>query len=233
MKQVRQKRNNEIENSGFDTSKYKTKIMEKVLQEDVSNNDKKMKDIEDKRRRCEKITNYYKVVKELHWPEASDEKRKEIEEIKTLLNQRNKRRSARPLKRNIAEDDDKSDEDEKPLRKRPVWNFFNPMVPKPIEKREVVRIDYLRALREQREVEDKSKQKHDSSMNWDSLKNHNIDDKTKIELIKARTKLIEENAERKEQMSKIKGLTVVDNVDINDMLIDAIEMKLSILDQIE
>jgi hypothetical protein len=34
-------------------------------------------------------------------------------------------------------------------------------------------------------------------------------------------------------MSRVKGGSVEDNVAVNDMLIDAIEMKLSILDQID
>lgn len=130
MKQAREKRNTEIEKSGFDTHKYKTKIMEKMLQEDVSINDSKQREIEEKKRKFDKMVNYAKVVKEMHFPQASEEKRKEIERIKDLLNQRNKRRSAPPNKRG----QENEANDEKPLHKKPVWNFFNPMVPKPQEK---------------------------------------------------------------------------------------------------
>ena len=106
------------------------------------------------------------------------------------------------------------------------------MIPKPKVKREGIVVDYLQEIRVKRE-ENNSKKKNTTAMDWDAIKDQNIDDKTKIELLKARTKLIEENAQRKEQFNKVNGNTVEDNVDINDMLIDAIEMKLSILDQIE
>lgn len=135
-------------------------------------------------------------------------------------------------KRKAATSSSPVDDGEKLKMKKPVWNFYNPLVPKPKEKKEFVKIDYLKEIKAKRQT-DEQKKKAESAINWDTLKDQNIDDKTKIELLKARTKLIEENAERKEKMNKLNGSTVEDNIDINDMLIDAIEMKLSILDQID
>lgn len=208
--------------------------MEKVLQEQTTGNEIKNKELEEKKRRAEKMNNYSRIVKEMHWPQVSSDKAKEIEHIKSLLEQRNKRRSAPPKKRGGDDGNESTvlDGDGKPKLKKPVWNFVNPLVPKPKEKKEFVKVDYLKELKEKRQTDDHHK-RHDTGINWDVLKDENLDDKTKIELLKARTKLIEENADRKEKMNKLNGSTVEDNIDINDMLIDAIEMKLSILDQIE
>jgi len=167
----------------------------------------------------------------MHWPEVSEKKKQEIQHIKELMELKNKRRSAPPVKRaNI------------PLATnsgygsdniRPNWNkFHNPMLPKPKLKKVPVVVDYLREIRVKNE-ENHHKSKNTTALDWDAIKDQNIDDKTKIELLKARTKLIEENAERKELINRVNGNLVEDDVDINDMLIDAIEMKLSILDQIE
>mmetsp|Transcript_14326 Transcript_14326/g.12631 ORF Transcript_14326/g.12631 Transcript_14326/m.12631 type:complete len:182 (+) Transcript_14326:175-720(+) len=179
--------------------------------------------------------NYARIVKEMHKPNVSDKKKKEVETIKHLLNQRNQRRSAPPNKRNSVPRANESEygSDVNSGYGKPNWKkFHNPMIPKPKAKKEGYIVDYLQEARVKRDVTN-HRTKNSTALDWDAIKDQNIDDKTKIELLKARTKLIEENAERKEQMNKVNGNSVEDNVDINDMLIDAIEMKLSILDQIE
>ena len=229
----REKWYQDIGQGDYDVNKYKTKALEKVTQREKGYEEIKIRQLEDKKQKAQKMNNYAKIVKEMHWPQVSPKKQKEILKIKNLLDQRNKRRSAPPKNRNVErKGSEDSDTESKIKLKRPVWDFHNPLVPKPKPKREPVEVDYLKELRIKREEHSK-KQNRDTSLNWDHIKDQNIDDKTKIELLKARTKLIEENAERKEQMNKLNGATVEDNVDINDMLIDAIEMKLSILDQIE
>lgn len=235
-RQEREKWYSDIGQGQYDPTKFKTKVYEKVLEEEKGTEELKNREIEDKKRKAEKMQNYARIVKEMHWPEVSEKKAKEIEKIKSLLDQRNQRRSAPPNQRHSVPRANESvvgsDTESHVAMKRPNWNFHNPMVPKPVPKKEPIVVDYLRGLRVQRE-ENNHKSKHTTGLDWDTLKDQNLDDKTKIELLKARTKLIEENAQRKEQMNKVKGSTVEDNIDINDMLIDAIEMKLSILDQIE
>lgn len=233
--QQRQKREKWYEDLGagqYDPNKYKTKMLNRVIEDEKGAEELKQREIEDKKHKAEKMRNYAKIVKQMHWPEVSPKKQEEIEKIKKLMDQRNKRRSAPPKNRH--DDGHNTDTDSKRKMKRPVWNFHNPLVPKPKPKREAVVTDYLRELRSKRETGDMDTgSKRETGANWKNIKDQNLDDKTKIELLKARTKLIEENAERKEKMNKVKGSSVEDNVDINDMLIDAIEMKLSILDQID
>ncbi|CAI2362401.1 unnamed protein product [Moneuplotes crassus] len=233
----------DIGGDNFDPNRLKTKIYDKVMEEDKGNQDMRSKKIEDRTRRQEKMNNYARIVKEMHWPTVSHKKKQEIEQIKNLLGQRNQRKSAPPNKRFGAQKPNESGfaSDSNAGHARPNWKkFHNPMIPKPKMKREPVVVDYLREIRVKREEND-SKSKNTTAfdsegmgkVNMSMFKDQNIDDKTKVELLKARTKLIEENAMRKEQMNKINGDTIEDNADINDMLIDAIEMKLSILDQID
>lgn len=230
-KMEREKWYDDIGVGKYDPNKYQTKVLAKVIEETKGEEEHKLQEIEDRKRKAEKMNNYARIVKEMHWPEVSERKREEAENIKKLLEERNKRRSAPPKNRN-QKPDSGSDNDRPKAIKKPSWNFHNPLIPKPKPKREAIIVDYLKEARVKRENQDGSS-RHETGSDWKRIKDQDIDDKTKIELLKARTKLIEENAERKEKMNKYGGGTVEDNVDINDMLIDAIEMKLSILDQIE
>ena len=54
----------------------------------------------------------------------------------------------------------------------------------------------------------------------------------RIEDIRRKAKMLELDVERKEKMMRVKGSTVDDASEINDMLIDAIEAKLAILSEI-
>jgi hypothetical protein len=230
-RQVREQWYDDMGAGKHDIDKLKTKVYDKVVAEEKDHIDVYAGEKEDRRKRTEKMNNYARIVKEMHLPEVSERKRREIEQIKSLVGQRNQRRSAPPNKRNSIPKANESYMGSD--SNRPDWKkFHNPLIPKPKLKREPVVVDYLRGFRAKREETD-SKTKHSTVMDWDAIKDENIDDKTKIELLKARTRLIEETAQRKEQINKYNGDSIEDNVDINDMLIDAIEMKLSILDQIE
>ena len=72
------------------TYRYKNKYLERVLDEERMTKQRKQQRHEDKRRYHEKMENYAKFVKEMHWPELSERKRREMESMKKLLQQRNK-----------------------------------------------------------------------------------------------------------------------------------------------
>lgn len=72
-------------------------------------------------------------------------------------------------------------------------------------------------------------------MNSDKMRDTNqseVNNHARLDEIRWKAKLIEENAEWKEQMLRVKGSNVDDASEINDMLIDAIEAKLQILSEI-
>jgi len=56
--------------------------------------------------------------------------------------------------------------------------------------------------------------------------------KSKLDEIRRKAKMLEEDVEWKEKMMRVKGSNIDDASEINDMLIDAIEAKLAILSEI-
>jgi hypothetical protein len=72
------------------TYRYKNKYLERVLDDERMQKQKQRQKDDEKKRYHEKMENYAKFVKEMHWPELSDRKRREMESMKKLLEQRNK-----------------------------------------------------------------------------------------------------------------------------------------------
>ena len=214
----------------YDESKYKTKFYEKALQEEKKNEAKKRVNSQNKKRKKEKMENYAKIVKEMHWPEVSPKKRQEIEELKKMVND-NKPKFRSPRlnsgRYNTSQQTGSADSIERPKIVKKKYNFHNPMVPKPAPKRQPVHIDWLADRRAARQ----DKEQMHNTQHWKTIAaNDDIDDATKLQLLKEKTRLLEENANRKEQMSKIQGSTMEGTVEVNEMLIDAIDAKLSLLD---
>ena len=131
----------------------------------------------------------------------------------------------------------------------------NPMVPKKEEKIKPEVKDYLRERRQKREhsrgsvdsygyrkkrqnVTIDEGQRHRSLAHPRIEKPNNADlnesreTEARVRDIRNKAKQIENAAERKEQMMKVRGDTVEDASEVNDMLIDAIEAKLAILGEI-
>ena len=105
------------------------------------------------------------------------------------------------------------------------------MIPKPEPKREGYLVDYLGHQRRKRDnLSLPRKQPGD----WKQVQGlSGLNEAQKVYLIKEKARLIEENAMRKEQMIKITGSPDIrDACEVNDMLIDAIEAKLSLLEDI-
>lgn len=69
----------------YDTSKFKTKFTESVLDEEALRAEERDKMKEDKQRIQEKRDIYDKYVKEMHWPKVSEKKRQEMISIKTSI----------------------------------------------------------------------------------------------------------------------------------------------------
>ena len=212
----------------YDENRYKTKFYEKAMEEERKKEVHKRVNSNQRKRKNEKMNNYAKIVKEMHWPEVSPKKRQEIEELKLQMehNSKPKFRSPRIKSRYNSSE---SPEREK-IIKKPNWKkFHNPMVPKPEPKREPIKVDWLAERRNIKENGDKSKLNH--SQAWKSIADMpDIDEKTKAQILKSQARHLEENAQRKEQMNKIQGSTMEGTVEVNEMLINAIESKLSLLD---
>jgi len=218
----------------YDENRYKTKFYEKALEEGKNKAEKKRVNSQTRKRKQEKMNNYAKIVKEMHWPEVSEKKRKELQEMKELVENGSKPKFRSPKlnnKYNTSARGSSSSSDRPQEIKKPKWNFHNPMVPKPQPKKEPIKIDWLGDRRAMRQ--DKEKEIMNNSQSWKAIAtNATLDDQAKLQLLKAKTRMLEENAHRKEQMNKIRGSTMEGTVEVNEMLIGAIESKLSLLDNI-
>ena len=65
------------------------------------------------------------------------------------------------------------------------------------------------------------------------MQDQKLSEKEKYEMIKEKAKAIEEDAKRREKILAVRSQNSVDDtIEVNDMLIDAIKAKLSILDDI-
>lgn len=110
----------------------------------------------------------------------------------------------------------------------PAWKKKNQMIPEPTQKREAVIDDYLAKKRQRRDKNDNGA----TQGAWKKGLNEDLEGKEKIEQIKENTRHLEQTAYRKEQFMKVKGSNIEETCEINNMLIDAIEGKLAILDEI-
>ena len=68
-----------------DAGKYKSKFLEDIVERELHEKEEKDKEDDNKRRRMEKMGNYAKFVKEMHWPKVSEEKKAKLEILKENL----------------------------------------------------------------------------------------------------------------------------------------------------
>lgn len=236
----REKWYSEIGYGVYDENKYKTKFYEKAIEDEKNKETNRKVNSQNKKRKQEKMNNYAKIVKEMHWPEVSARKRQEMEEIKHQMVTSSKpkflspkpHKSHKQINYSSAHDDSNESIEVSKEVKKPNWNFHNPMVPKPQPKREPIEVDWLKDQRIKRQDNNESgKERMNETEAWKKLaKNQDLDDQTKMQMLKVRTRQLEENALRKEQMNKIGGHTMEGTVKVNELLINAIESKLSLLD---
>jgi hypothetical protein len=176
----------------------------------------------------DKMSNYAKIVKEMHWPEVSDKKKRELEDLMLHNENSNKPHFKSPATKSRYNSSDSQDR-EKILHK-PNWKkFTNPMIPKAEVKRLPVKIDWLADRRQKKNDEDKHSS-HNSRLLKSIVEDENLDESSRAQLLKAKMRVLEENANRKEQFNRIQGNTMEGTVEVNEMLIEAIESKLSLLD---
>lgn len=213
----------------YDENRYKTKFYEKAIQEEKFKESDKRVASQDRKRKHEKMNNYAKIVKEMHWPQVSERKRKEMEEKKQSIENSGKPMFKSPQLKSRYNNSSESPDREK-LIPKPNWKkFVNPMLPKPEQKKEPKKIDWLGDKRKQRQ--DQSKNSLNQSQAWKIISEKpDMDENTKVHLLKTKARLLEENAQRVEQMNKVRGSTMEGTVEVNELLINAIESKLSLLD---
>jgi hypothetical protein len=176
----------------------------------------------------DKMSNYAKIVKEMHWPEVSDKKKRELEVLMHQNENSNKPHFKSPSTKSRYNSSDSQDREK--ILNKPNWKkFINPMIPKAEIKRLPVKVDWLADRRNKKNDEDKHSS-HNSRLLKSIVEDQNLDESSRAQLLKAKMRVLEENATRKEQFNRIQGNTMEGTVEVNEMLIEAIESKLSLLD---
>ncbi|CAI2376229.1 unnamed protein product [Moneuplotes crassus] len=192
--------------------------------------------------------NYAKNIKELYKPTVSKKKKLEMELIKkNLENPHSLSKSRRGLQTTKENHNSSmmspvsnklSTESSPPLRKshkkflkpKPLDEKRYSYHPKPNEKYPFVKHDYLQERRQKKEDKIYSRQ-NKSQERWeqDMLKGHYTQGE-RIEYIKQKASVMEEEMNRKEALLKANNTSTIDDTrEINGMLIDSIRTKLELL----
>jgi len=214
---------------------------------------------EEIRRKSEKRRSYAKVVRELHWPKISDKNKKELSERIMKLNIKHTRNGSKamtsrksnsifsysqtdpsitgpseskhkmsktPMKRYYRYRHKKS----KQGRNNLISNNFTQRVGTTIEEK-IEYKDYLKDMRIKREEESiNSDNYYNPATDWRSLnKNTKYDERTKLDIIKEKSKNIDRKVYLKEHLLHNTGSPLDNANEVNRMLMDSIEAKLTIL----
>ncbi len=114
------------------------------------------------------------------------------------------------------------------------WKQFkNTMVPKEQEARSPIKVDWLADKRAKRAQGSKSEsRRRATNIDWRQIaKREDLPDTHKMETIQETAKLIEEEARWQEKKQRAQGNHIGDAQGVNDLLIDAIEAKLCLLEE--
>lgn len=188
------------------------------------------------------MEDYAKLVKQMHWPEVSPKKREEMRKLRNSVEYKKGLQKSRFSARNLHHG---TDTEKKSARHKHTkshakidWKkFHNPMVPSEKPKRTPIITDYLlerRVKRDNKELDDmleNPKESVNPAQDWKSALNMAYNNKEYSGIVREKAKVIESTA-----MMKRKTALLNDDIEgetkANDMLIDALEAKLSILDKI-
>ena len=93
--------------------------------------------------------------------------------------------------------------------------------------------DYLRDMRIQRESDSRNKVRKQNVSEWRSIKMSNrYDNRTKLAMIKETSQMIDQKVRLKEKILKSNGQPLDETNEVNKMIVDSIEAKLSILNDL-
>jgi hypothetical protein len=249
---IDQKRREHEENmpkDDFSYKKYETNWIQMVKENDMQKKEVDQQKEGEKRELYEKMKSYGDMVKEMHWPSVSKKKALEMQLLKQSLKHpiRNSlngsalgshaggnRRSAESLmgsKPGFASD--KEEEHSQTIKRRKIIWKENPMVPKPKPPKEVHVVDWLQERRKVREENENEGRTNSPLGTWKKeIQDSNLTQQEKYEIIREKTKQLEEDAHRKEKMITVaQSGTIQDRDKINDMIFESIKAKLNILEE--
>lgn len=251
MDEIAEKHRKEFEDNrpkdDFTYKKYETNWIQNIKDYDLEEQEEKEKKEGEKKELYEKMRSYGDMVKEMHWPSVSKKKQLEMQLLKQSLNHPLKnrlngstlssnagnRRSVDNLLSHGGFQSDREEDHSQTIKRRKIIWKENPMVPKPQPKRVGHAVDWLQKRRQVREEKDKDgpAPRKDIVKDWKKeIEKANLNQKEKYDYIKEKTRQLEEEARRKEEMAI---LGQGGNMDDNDkmLIFESIKAKLSLMEE--
>ena len=229
----------ETHKKNYNYKEYETNFLEALKERELREKEEAERKENEKKEFTDKMKSYGDMVKEMHWPTVSKKKQLEMQLLKeSLKHPIRKRLDASALSNNsgynrrsaenilgIAKpgfQTDNEDNGEDIRRRKIVWKE-NPMVPKPQPKKEVQVVDWLQERRKRREedIQEGIDNKVNPTKNWTKeIETNQLSQQEKYDYIKEKTKQLEEEARRKEEIITIaKSGTIEDRDKVNDTFI--------------
>ena len=227
---------------------YETNFLSAVKEHELETKEEAERREMEKKEHIDKMKSYGDMIKEMHWPTVSKKKQLEMQLLKeSMKHPIRKRLDASALSNNngynrrsadsligVAQPGFQTDKDDDTIKRRKIVWKENPMVPKPQQKKDIVVADWLMERRKKRdeEIKDGVGVKTDPVKNWNKeIEVNHLNQQERYDYIKEKTKQLEEEARRKEEIITIaKSGTIEDRDKVNDMIFESIKAKLSILE---
>ena len=239
----------ETHRNNYNYKEYETNYLKAIMEQEMHEKEEATKKEIEKRELTDKMKSYGEMVKEMHWPTVSKKKQLEMqllkESMKHPVRKLNKSHlsahnlhshrggeSVLGMSKGGIQSDMEDDKSQTIKRRKLIWKE-NPMVPKPKPKKDINVSDWLEDRRIKREQREKEGIRKGSPVNhWKKeIENHHLNQQERYDYIKERTKQLEDDARRKEEMITIaKSGTIQDRDQVNDMIFESIKAKLSILE---
>ena len=180
----------------------------------------------------ERKTRYADLVKEMFSPTIDRLKKQESESNKIAYFKEKKIVNSKSPKRFDNMKSGSEPDLRKTSYKKPKKFKENPLVPKPLKKKDVKVIDFLEERRKNRQEEEPERGKED--LDWKKDLDSDLPDHEKAKILKRKAKKLEKEAKKQELLigvvnpSNSKMLQQTENV--NDLLLNSIKAKLAVLD---
>jgi hypothetical protein len=212
----------------YDYRKYKSKYMEKVIENELLSKEQKLYEGEKKREHLEKWREYDEIVKQKYKPVTSRRKQEELIKIKeklTMSPQQKARRSSPIIQ------SDKEDMHALAQKRKRIFEWKNPLLPPtPEPKKQIETIDYLKKFKSDRqsEFERTGRQPHEARTR--SIDYDNLQGSEKFDVVKIKADMMESEAKNIQKYLNIKGGgSMAEKEQVNDMLFESMNAKLSLL----
>lgn len=215
----------------YNPKQFQSKYLDRVIENELLTKEQKIEEEERLREYHEKMKEYDETIKRKYGPVTSRKKQEELEKIKKELamNPRDKVRRSSPLIHS-----DKEDLREIALKRKQIFEWKNPLKPPtPAPKKEFERVNFLREFQQelQEEFERTGKKPIPVNRNWQQdLRTDKLSSTEKFQSVRQKADQIAQSANQKRKfLSMNGGGTAQEMSEVNDMLFDSLNAKLSLL----